>query len=90
MHARIFHPRKKSQRLPKQPRHNFDRHLSPSKLSLLIVPLLRHLGISRQSKQAPTAVQGKLQMQSGRAFALRIAGAFASLSTCCPLPLSRI
>ena len=45
---------------------------------------------SRHSKRAPTAVQGRLPMQPGKAFALRIAETFVSLSTCGTLPLSRI
>jgi len=76
---------------PPRPRQILDRHLSPSPLSLLLVPRRGTLAVtSRRSKRAPTAVQDKLQKQSGRAFALRIAEAFASLSTRGPLPLSRI
>jgi hypothetical protein len=93
-HACIFQPRKKPQgptsRSPRL-RQFSDRHKARRGFRRCLCRPCDTLAVtSRHSKRAPTAVQGRLQVQSGRTFALRIAETFASLSTCRPLPLSRI
>jgi hypothetical protein len=75
--------KKETAGLPKQvpqPRHNLDRQMPVATFVVARAACCSTFAVtSRQSKRAPTAVQGKLLAQSGRAFALRIAEARASL-----------
>lgn len=93
MHARIFHPRKKLRRTairPPQLRHSWTGNPVATFVVAYAASHSKPAVTSRGRKRAPTAMQDKLHLQSERNFALCIAEAHASLSTCGTLPHLRI